>query len=50
MTELQTKMSIQLWFILHGMRVKAGMHPNERINYYKSQKEALLRFGLTIKK
>lgn len=46
---METKMTPQLWWILLGIKLKASMPAHERINYYKSQKQALQRFGLTIK-
>ena len=46
---LSTKMTTRLWWILYGMKEKEAMPAHARINYYKAQKEAMLRFGLTIK-
>ncbi len=44
-----TKMTPRLWWILYGMKEKEAMPADQRINYYKAQKQALVRFGLNIK-
>ena len=46
---MKTKMTARLWWILFGMKQKEAMPADQRINFYRNQKQALLRFGLTIK-
>lgn len=44
---MKTRMSVQLWFILHGMKVKERM--KDKLEYYRSMKQAYLKFGLKFK-
>ncbi len=46
---MQTKLTHTVWFILRGINIRANMKPEERLNYYRDMKQALLRFGISIK-